>query len=209
MTASETRISADASPDSRHHIVSRKTVGARLRALRQQRGLTLKRVSEASGVPISTLSKIELGQAALNYDKLMLLSSVLEADMTQLVMADGASQALAGQVLKIDTVSHNQYVTDNYWHKFLFSDISGKRMTPILATLFSREVGDFPDFVRHPGQEFAYVLSGHARIVFETGEVLDLFENEAAYFDSSVGHVYLSLGDEPARVLAVCTPEAL
>jgi mannose-6-phosphate isomerase-like protein (cupin superfamily) len=87
----------------------------------------------------------------------------------------------------------------------LFSETSGKAMTPILATVFSREVTDFNEFIKHPGQEFAFVLSGSVNIVFENGNSITLKKNEAAYFDSTVGHVYLSRSKEPARVLAVCS----
>lgn len=193
---------------SNHKSVSKEDVGARLRAIRRQKGLTLKTLSEACGVPISTLSKTELGQAALNYDKLMAISFALGVEMPTLLrvgVPDEVSPALDGGVLKGSLIEHDDYETENYQHKFLFSDIRGKDMTPIVATVFSRQVTDFTEFVRHPGQEFAVVLSGAVRIVFENGNTIDLKKNETAYFDSTVGHVYLSLSKEPARVLAVCS----
>ncbi len=33
-------------------------------------------------------------------------------------------------------------------------------MTPAYARIIARERGQFDDFIRHPGQEFALVLSG-------------------------------------------------
>jgi mannose-6-phosphate isomerase-like protein (cupin superfamily) len=47
------------------------------------------------------------------------------------------------------------------------------------------------------------VLAGRVRIRFESGEVLDLARQESAYFDSGVGHVYLSTGRGDAQVLVV------
>lgn len=190
-------------------IVSKEAVGARLRALRKHKGFTLKQFSEVSGVPLSTLSKIELGQAALNYDKLMAISLALNVDMSMLLQSTTAQldalQVLAGNALKVSLIEHDEYSTENYLHKFLFSEISGKAMTPIVADVISREVKDFSEFIRHPGQEFAFVLSGSVRIIFENGNTIGLKKNEAAYFDSSVGHVYLSSSKTPARVLAVCS----
>lgn len=189
-------------------LVSKEVVGARLRVMRKQKGFTLKRLSQASGVPLSTLSKIELGQASLSYDKLMVISQALSIDMSVLIKANPISDDnpnLSATVVTTRLTDHEAYPTDNYLHKFLFSDISGKTMTPIIATLHSRSVDDFGDFIRHPGQEFALVLSGAVKIVFENGTVIHLKRNEAAYFDSSQGHVYLSAGKRPAEVLAVCT----
>lgn len=189
-------------------IVSKDAVGARLRALRKSKGFTLKRLSEASGVPVSTLSKIELAQTALSYDKFRAVAQALEVDIAELLQAKNhqAEQAFgSGLVLKASIVEHDEYTSDNYQHKFLFSETRGKDMTPIVATVNSREVNDFSEFIKHPGQEFALVLSGAVRILFEDGTSIHLKRNEAAYFDSSVGHVYLSSSKTPARVLAVCS----
>lgn len=194
--------------------LSKEAVGARLREIRRQKKLTLKALSQACGVPVSTLSKTELGQAALNYDKLMAISFALGIEMPALLYVTGQSDttstsssasALGGKALKGDLMQPEDYTTEHYQHKFLFNEISGKNMTPLYVTIFARKVSDFSDFVRHPGQEFVMVLSGAVRIAFEDGNVIDLNEYETAYFDSAVGHVYLSLSTEPAQVVAVCS----
>ncbi|NYT80747.1 helix-turn-helix transcriptional regulator [Alcaligenaceae bacterium] len=182
-------------------------MGTRLRAIRKQKGFTLKQLSAASGVALSTLSKAELGQTALSYEKFVAISLALDVDMSVMLQtgADHAPNRLNGQVLKASSLEQDEYLTDTYRHQFLFSETSGKVMTPIMATIFSRDLEEFTEYIKHPGQEFTYVLSGSIRIVFETGEAISLKRNEAAYFDSSVGHVYLSTSKAPARVLAVCT----
>ena len=78
-------------------------------------------------------------------------------------------------------------------------------MVPLIVTIYSRSVDEFDAFIKHPGQEFTHVLSGAVQIVFENGTTISLKKNESAYFDSSVGHVYLSTSKAPARVLAVCS----
>jgi transcriptional regulator with XRE-family HTH domain len=47
----------------------RERIGERLRAIRKGQGLTLKDLSARSGVALSTLSKIELGQISVSYEK--------------------------------------------------------------------------------------------------------------------------------------------
>ncbi len=190
-----------------HKVVSKEAMGTRLRAIRKQKGFTLKQLSAASGVALSTLSKAELGQTALSYEKFVAISLALDVDMSVLLQtgADHAPNRLNGQVLKASSLEQDEYLTDTYRHQFLFSETSGKVMTPIMATIFSRDLEEFTEYIKHPGQEFTYVLSGAIRIVFETGEAISLKRNEAADFDSSVGQVYLSTSKAPARVLAVCT----
>ena len=54
-----------------------------LRSLRRQRGWSCT-VSERSGLPVSTLSKVENDQLTLSYDKLMTLADGLEVDVAEL-----------------------------------------------------------------------------------------------------------------------------
>ena len=75
----------------------------------------------------------------------------------------------------------------------------------LVAIINAREARDFSETIRHPGQEFVMVLSGRVRILFENGETIELGKHEAAYFDSGVGHVYVSLSKQPAQVVSVCT----
>ncbi len=196
------------SPDRKHpNIVSKEAVGAKLRAIRKKKGFTLKELSAQSGVSLSTLSKAELGHTALSYEKFVAIALALDVDISVLLQTHrGAhTKMLSAQALVANSITQEEYSTVNYQHKFLFSDTSGKAMIPILATIFSREIEEFTEYIKHSGQEFVFVLDGAVRIVFETGNVISLKKNDAAYFDSSVGHVYLSSSKSPAKVLAVCS----
>ena len=44
------------------------TIGGLLRSLRARKGWTLKQMSEHSGIPLSTLSKVEHDRLTLTYD---------------------------------------------------------------------------------------------------------------------------------------------
>jgi transcriptional regulator with XRE-family HTH domain len=64
--------------------------GPAIRKLRLARGWTLADLSENSGVPISTLSRVELGQTLLNYDKLVRLCRALDVDLQGLISQEAA-----------------------------------------------------------------------------------------------------------------------
>src|SRR5436305_1466289 len=53
------------------------TLGGVMRALRAHNGWTLKEMSDRSGIPVSTLSKVEHDRLTLTYDKLQQLSQRL------------------------------------------------------------------------------------------------------------------------------------
>ncbi|HRD47949.1 MAG TPA: helix-turn-helix transcriptional regulator, partial [Caulobacter sp.] len=71
--------------------------GLAIRKLRLAGGWTLAQLSERSGVPLSTLSKVELGQTSLSYENLLRICKGLEIDMARLIgaEADGALGATA------------------------------------------------------------------------------------------------------------------
>ena len=60
-----------------------------LRRLRNRHGWTLKEMSEQSGIPLSTLSKVEHDRLTLTYDKLQQVSQRLSIPMSELFAEDG------------------------------------------------------------------------------------------------------------------------
>ena len=200
-----------ASPSSRRargHVqapLDRERMGERLRTIRKARGLTLKALSGRSGVALSTLSKIELGQISVSYEKLAAVACGLAVDIAALFDPRAGAQPGAGQPVVVRSTPDTapSYDGENYDYRMLATEFPGKRMTPLHGTIVARDLAQFPDYIRHPGQEFVMVLSGRVRIHFETGEAIELGRQESAYFDSGVGHVYLSTGKTDAQVVVV------
>ena len=188
-----------ASSATAHPLIDRAQVGARLRAVRKSQKLTLKQLSERSGVALSTLSKMELAQVSVSYEKLAAAARAMSVDIAQL-FSPAKAQSDTAQPTVVSTAidSAAGYSTGNYDYHPMAGDFPGRSMTPMYARIFARELTQFEDYIRHPGQEFALVLSGRVRIQFETGESITIGCRETAYFNSSVGHIYLALGDDGA-----------
>jgi len=195
------RTTAAALPD-------RERVGARLRAMRKRHGLTLKALSERSGVALSTLSKIELGQISVSYEKFAAVARALDVDIAALFDSRaGAAPATAGRpvVVRSTLAAAPRYDAENYDYRMLATKFPARRMTPLHGIIVARRLAQFPDYIRHAGQEFVMVLSGRVCIHFETGEAIELARHESAYFDSGIGHVYLSISRADAQVVVVMT----
>mgnify|MGYP001986009399 CR=1 FL=1 len=54
------------------------------------------------------------------------------------------------------------------------------------------------------GQEFLTVLEGSITVFLEGRDAVHLEQGDSIYFDSSLGHLYASAGEEDARILVVC-----
>jgi len=186
----------------------RERLGERLRAIRKGQRLTLKLLSERSGVALSTLSKIELGQISVSYEKFAAVARALDVDIAALFDPRTSAASAAAErpvVVRSTLAAAPGYDAENYDYRMLATEFPAKRMTPLHGTIVARRLAQFPDYIRHPGQEFVMVLSGRVRIHFETGEAIELARQESAYFDSGVGHVYLSTSKADAQVVVVMT----
>lgn len=187
-----------------HSQIDHKSVGTRLRDARKSRDLTLMQLSELSGIAVSTISKAERGDIALTYDKFAALAHALNVDFDTIF--GRAKKAAAVSMKPSLTRSGKQpiYDTPNYEYGMIANDLTGKRMVPMRAHIRARKLEDFPDYIRHSGEEFVFLLKGKLELRFENGTAFRLEQGDSLYFDSAVGHVYLSVGKEEAEVLVCC-----
>ena len=184
----------------------RNRLGERLRAIRKEMGLTLAEVAERSGVSIATLSKAERGLSAIGYDRFSQLAAGLGVDLAEL-FAEGR-RFEPGLVATAGDGDFVRHVAENYRLEMMFTEVSGKNMTPVLATIPAGRKMDLTRYVSHPGQEFVHVISGAIRLIFQQSGPVDLEAGESAYFDSAQGHLYTPLGTEDARIVVVCSADA-
>ena len=190
------------------HTLDRETFGRRLRSARKRFGWTLAEAAERSGVSITTISRAERGQLALSYEKFSALGRALRMDMGALFAEAGReAQAFEGPILT-RAGRGVTYRGSSFSYEFLATQAAGKQMNPILGTVHARAIEGPEDFARHEGEEFVYVLSGAVRVHFETGEVVKLGKGDSLYFDSRVGHAYVSTSRQLAKTVGATTSES-
>lgn len=186
------------------------TIGGLLRSLRARNQWTLKQMSEHSGIPLSTLSKIEHDRLSLTYDKLLQLSQRLNISMSELFAESAApTQRAVTARRSIGRLRDATRVTSkNYDTFYLCTELRRKRMIPLLSHIRARSLKEFGAFVRNQGEEFVYVLEGAVALHSEFYDTTVLQSGESSYIDANMGHAYvLAHGCEAATVLAVCASE--
>ena len=181
------------------------TLGALLRSLRGREGWTLKEMSARSGIPMSTLSKIEHDRLTLGYDKLQQLSQRLGLRMSELFAEDAEETPTVTARRSLGDLSRAVRVeTPNYDYYYLCTELRRKRMIPAVTKIRARSAEQFGELVRHPGEEFIYVLSGKVVVQSEFYDPVTLSPGQSLYIDSSMGHAYLAAEDcDEAEVLGV------
>lgn len=174
----------------------------KLREFRKSADLTLSDLARRSGLAASTLSKIENGQMSPTYDTLHALAEGLDIDITELVTG-GRGPSVNGRktvTRKGEGVVHS---TELYDYELLCTDISERKFAPLLAVIKARSVHSFDSLLRHPGEEFIYVLQGKVTLHTEFYAPTQLAVGDCSYFDSTMGHALVNADDVDARVLWV------
>jgi transcriptional regulator with XRE-family HTH domain len=185
------------------------TLGNILRALRTRNGWTRKEMSERTGIPLSTLAKVEKDLLTLSYDKLLQISQRLKMRMSELLAHGDAAEPMAMTRRSIGTLETAVRVnSSNYDYYFLCPDLRKKRMIPIFGRPHARTLEEFGELVRHAGEEFIYVLTGRVEVHTEFYEPVILEPGQCMYIDSGMGHAYLLGPDcDEASALSGCTSE--
>ncbi|WP_415834154.1 helix-turn-helix domain-containing protein [Kerstersia similis] len=183
-------------------------LGKRLRVARKQLGWTLAQVAARSGVSITTISRAERGQLALGYENVAALGQALQLDMGALFACDGEVQAPFAGPIVTRAGEGVSYRGLSFTYEFLATAATGKPINPVLGTIHARQVNGPEDFARHAGVEFVYVLSGEIEVHFENGDVARLAKGDSLYFESMIGHAYISVSRQLARIIGVITAES-
>lgn len=183
------------------------TIGGLLRSLRTRKGWTLKQMSEQSGIPLSTLSKVEHDRLTLSYDKLLQLSQRLKLRMSELFAEqDEAPEPVTARrsIGRIDDAI--RVTTANYDYYYLCPELRRKRMIPVLTRVRAKSIAEFGELVRHSGEEYIHILEGRAEVHTEFYDPIVLEAGESVYIDSNMGHAYIAAeGCEEVLLLGVCS----
>ncbi len=166
-------------------------VGPRLRALRQQRQVTLDGLSAATGISVSTLSRLESGHRRPSLELLLPLARAHRVPLDELV---GAPQTGDPRVHLKPSTRHGMTVVP-----------LSQQPGPLQAYKMVLAAGPSkrqPHLQSHEGYEWLYVLSGRLRLVLGEHDLV-LGRGEAAEFDTRVPHWFGNAGTQAVEYLTL------
>jgi transcriptional regulator with XRE-family HTH domain len=180
--------------------------GSALKTLRTDRGWTLADVSERTGIPTSTLSKVENGKTDLTLDRLLRISVALDVNIADLFGTPSNEFAAGNRGRRsITRIGEGTVVASPYGqYCYHAQDLLEKRIAPIVVDIRARTLEEFGDYHRHEGEEYLLVLKGQLALYSDTYSPVHLKTGESIYFDSGMGHAYVADGDGPCQILVIC-----
>jgi transcriptional regulator with XRE-family HTH domain len=165
-------------------------VGPHLRALRRERETTLAALAEATGISVSTLSRLESGTRKPTLELLLPLAKAYGVSLDELVDAPPTG----------DPRIHLRPVTRRGMTMVpLTRRPGGVQAYKLVLPAGARRV---PDPQTHEGYEWLYVLNGRLRVVLGEHDLV-LAPGEAAEFDTRVPHWFGPAGDQAVEILSL------
>ncbi len=184
--------------DSSEELIKRERIGDKIKRLRQRNKISIKELSEKTGLSIPFLNQVEQGKTNLSIVNLKKIANALNVNTLYFFPAEGKPRELirAGE------------------RKSIFMDIKGVRIellaegdTAMEPHMFYIEPGSgSEEFYCHKGEEFIFVLMGKLKIFIEGNVEYELSPGDSLYFDSTRPHKWYNPTDNITVVLWINTP---
>jgi transcriptional regulator with XRE-family HTH domain len=184
---------------------AQKTVGEKIKSIREIRKVSLEDLAERSGMDISLVQKIEDGLNVPSLAPLIKIARALGVRLgTFLDDSDSYGPVVVRSNEHQDGVRFTSQSSESREHLNFFSlafDKAGRNMEPFIVDI---EPGQKSDHMlsSHEGEEFIYVLEGEVEINYGK-EIYKLSKGDSIYLDSIVLHNVHSGNKQSSRILAV------
>ncbi len=175
-------------------------VGARVKALREAMGLSLRDLSERSGVSPTMLSQVERGSTSPTLAVAEKIAAGLDLSLSQLLRLDEFQHVVVSR-------RGDHLIRNRGGHRIeeltpplpgQRADVSTHSLEPGASTGGS---GDTP--MHEPGsRETAVLLKGEVTLVFE-GDRHQLSSGDSVTFDADLPHHFENESDAPVEFIAV------
>jgi len=167
-------------------------VGERLRSLRRERGTTLAALAQATGISVSTLSRLESGSRRPTLELLLPLAREHGVTLDELVDAPQTG----------DPRLHLRPVTHHGMTMLPLTRRAGGIQAYKLVLPGRRPRQAEPTRQSHEGYEWVYVLDGRLRVLIGEHDLV-MGPGEAAEFDTRSPHWFGAAGPDPVELLSL------
>ncbi len=173
-------------------------LGAKIRTLRKERGLTLKSLAQLSGLSHPFLSQVERGLARPSMNSLHQISEALGTNASWLLAgSENTREATVVRASDTSVVPASE-----------LGDMDGVRRvvapeaSPFQVVEFTGAPDSFREYWVHDGFETIYVISGVVDVDLD-GEIFRLEPSESISYDTRQPHRLRAATDETVKLLMI------
>ncbi|MBR2238408.1 MAG: helix-turn-helix transcriptional regulator [Prevotella sp.] len=182
-------------------------IGAKIKSMRETKGLSLEEIAERSGLSVEQIQSIETDQNLPSLGPLIKVARALGVRLgTFLDDSDALGPVVcrAADREKQSTISFSNGAADARRHMEyhpLAQQKAGRHMEPFIIDINPSEEHNF-QLSAHEGEEFIYVMQGVVEIVYGK-DTFTLNEGDSIFYDSIVKHHVHGVPGKSAKILAV------
>lgn len=177
-------------------------VGVRLKAIRNQKGLSQRELAKRAGVTNSTISMIEKNSVSPSVSSLKKVLQGIPMSLVEFFAED----------LDTDPSQPVIYAPDEFLDLSV-NDVRlklvgkgyGRRAMAFMIETYPPGADTGADLYVHEGEETGLVISGAFELTVG-GEVYYLKKGDGYYFDSTRPHRFRNPYDEPCEIVSATTP---
>lgn len=179
-------------------------IGEKMQTLRMAKGITIAELARQSGIPESTLTKVEEENVSPPLGNIVNMAKFFDVPVGEFFGESGDSPfciVRSEDRQEISRFSADYSMSCGYTYQGLGQQKRNRQMEPFLVTLNPIK-GEEPESNQHIGEEFIFVLEGQVRVSLEDHQDV-LNRGDSIYYDSNLPHIISCHGDQPATILAV------
>lgn len=169
-----------------------------IKALRLEKRLTLKELSNKTDLSVSFLSQIERGESSPAITSLNKIAEALDVDITHFFNPPKSEDFM----ISFETVEPFKVEHSSQTMYRMSSDFENRTLENYIIEIPS---GARNEKMRHVGEELYYLIEGKLT-VYVNGKIYELNQNDVIHFPSNISHYYENNSDNIAKILCVVTP---
>lgn len=174
-------------------------LGAKIKALRLQKGLTQEELGERTNLTKGYISQLERDLNSPSIETLFAILEVLGTTPKDFFDDGGEDQKV---VYPAGDQTRYEDETLNYKMRWLVPHSNDKEMEPVLITL--AESGRFKSFDPSRAETFIYVLEGKIRLHLGEHEYIAR-KGDSVYYEAKSPHQVINAHSGTSRILLVAT----
>ncbi|GEK74093.1 MULTISPECIES: cupin domain-containing protein [Halomonas] len=175
-------------------------VGARLRQLRKEKGLSQRELAKRAQVTNSSISLIEQNSVSPSVSSLKKILDALPVSISTFFAGEETSHPRP-----FYKASELTEIGDGQLSWRLVAARRPDRRMSVLHERYPPGADSGEEMLEHEGEEGGVVISGRIEITVN-GEVEELSAGDGYYFDSRLPHRFRNVGDEECVIVSANTP---
>lgn len=176
-------------------------IGARIQAIRKEKGISLEEVSQLTGFEVAMLTDIEAGSIQPQLGTIIRLSKALDSAFGRIISGVGNSLYSITRRHERKPVARSTSAKGQkpaYIYKSLAPEVKGRHMEALIVQL---EENPDADTSVHEGEEFIFVLDGTVSLRIGADQ-FELEPGDSVYYLSTTPHLIAAKSGK-ATILAV------